>query len=74
MKKTREEGDLNMEYEEKLGRIKELRKKYPKLNIIEHGGHLVGLIFAHGVNDEVYEWYFNELDKILSKVKCKTSI
>jgi hypothetical protein len=58
-----------MEHEEKLERIKGLREKYPKLNLIERGGHLIDLIFAWGADDKVYETYFKELDEILEKVK-----
>jgi hypothetical protein len=57
-----------MEYEEKMERIKGLRERYPKLNLIERGGHLVDLIFA-GADDKVYEAYFAELNEILEKVK-----
>lgn len=58
-----------MEYEEKLERIKGLREKYPKLNLIEKGGSLIGLIFAWGADDKVYDAYFKELDEVLEKVK-----
>lgn len=56
------------EYDKKLKRIEELRKKYPKMNDAERVGHLVELIFAA----EGYEWlceaHFKELDDILSKL------
>jgi hypothetical protein len=58
-----------MEYEEKMERIKGLRERYPKLNLIERGGHLVDLIFVWGADDKVYEAYFAELNEILEKVK-----
>lgn len=58
-----------MEHEEKLERIKELRKKYPNLNLIERGGHLIELIFAWGAEDKVYETYFKELEEILEQAK-----
>lgn len=58
-----------MECEEKLERIKGLREKYPKLNLIEKGGRLIDLIFTYGKEDNVYDGYFEELDKILEKAK-----
>jgi hypothetical protein len=54
-----------MEYEEKFERIKGLREKYPKLNLIEKGGPLIDLIFTWGKEDKAYDEYFEELDKIL---------
>lgn len=58
-----------MDYEEKLERIKVLRAKYPRLNLLERGGHLIDLIFTYGAENKVYEEYFRELDEILDKVK-----
>lgn len=58
-----------MEYEEKMERIKGLREKYPRLNLIERGGHLIDLIFAWGADDKIYEAYFKELNEILEQVK-----
>lgn len=56
-----------MEYEEKLDRMKALREKYPKLNLLERGGNLITLIFTHGADDKVYDGYFKELDEILER-------
>lgn len=56
------------EYEKKLKRIEELRKKYPKMQTAERVGHLVDLIFAGGGDERVYESHFKELDDILSKL------
>lgn len=62
-------GDMNMEIDERLDRMKTLREKYPKLNLIDRGGRLINLIFEGGVSNEKYEMYFKELEEILEKVK-----
>ena len=58
-----------MEYEEKLRRFEELKKKYPGMGMMKRGGKLVELIFTLGGNDDTYESYFEELQEILEKFK-----
>jgi hypothetical protein len=58
-----------MEYEEKLERMKALRAKYPRLNLLEKGSHLIDLIFKYGEEDGVYEEYFKDLEQILEKAE-----
>jgi hypothetical protein len=57
-----------MKYEEKLERVKGLREKYPKMDMIEMGCRLINLIFACRVDDKVCDAYFKELEEILEKL------
>jgi hypothetical protein len=58
-----------MEIEEKLEKMRVLREKYPKLNLIDRCGYLVNVIFSEGANDKKLDEYFKELGDILEKVK-----
>ena len=58
-----------MEIEEKLEKMRVLREKYPKLNLIDRCGYLVNVIFSEGANDKKLDAYFKELEENLEKVK-----
>ena len=57
-----------MEIEERVKRVRELRKKYPKMEMAERGGRLVDLILSSGGNNKVYESRFKELEEIMQKL------
>lgn len=57
-----------MDIDERVKRVRELRKKYPKMEMAERGGKLVDLILSSGGNNKD-EARFKELEEILQKLE-----